>query len=104
MSPKNFRKISYPELEISQYLCNFSKKVTQLTDIQEICNYLELVYKHPRNVSKRFQKDSSSRTKDIKQFSQLLTHTQTDRQTDTRTSVNLELTPPEVGQLKNVLR
>ena len=34
MSPRNFRKISYPELEISQYLCNFNKKVSQLTDSQ----------------------------------------------------------------------
>ena len=30
---------------------------------------MELVYKHPRNVSKGFKKDFSSRTKDIKQFS-----------------------------------
>ena len=34
MSPKNFRKIYNPELEISQYLCNFSKKVSQITDWQ----------------------------------------------------------------------
>ena len=36
-----------------------------LTDIQEIWNYLELVYKHPKNVSRKFEKDSSSRTGDI---------------------------------------
>ena len=36
-----------------------------------------LVYTHPKNVSKRFQKDISSRTKDIEQFSQLTTHTHT---------------------------
>ena len=71
----------------------------RLTDIQEIQNYIKLVYKHPGYVSKRFQKDISCGTKDIKQFSQLITDTQTDTQTDTRTSVNLELTPPEVGQL-----
>ena len=35
MSPKIFRKISYPDLEISQYLCNFSKKVSQITDWQK---------------------------------------------------------------------
>ena len=29
---KNFRKISHQELEISQYLCNFSTKLSQLTD------------------------------------------------------------------------
>ena len=34
MSPKIFRKIPHPELEISQYLCNFSKKVSQITDWQ----------------------------------------------------------------------
>ena len=34
MSPKNFRKLSYPELEISQYLCNFCKKVSQSTHWQ----------------------------------------------------------------------
>ena len=28
MSPKRFRKIPYPEREISQYLCNFSKEVS----------------------------------------------------------------------------
>ena len=32
MSPGNFRKISLPELEISLYLYNFSKEVSQLTD------------------------------------------------------------------------
>ena len=35
MSPKNFRKISHPEMEISQYQPNLSKKVSQLTDIQD---------------------------------------------------------------------
>ena len=34
MSPKNFRKISHQELEISLYLSNFSKEVSQLTDWQ----------------------------------------------------------------------
>ena len=34
MSPKKFRKISHPELEISLNLSNFSKKVSQLTDRQ----------------------------------------------------------------------
>ena len=36
-----------------------------LTDIQEICNYLEIVYKHLRNVSKKIQRDISLRTGDI---------------------------------------
>ena len=37
------------------------------------------MYKHPKNVSRRFQKDISPRTKDIKHFSQLITdgHTHT---------------------------
>ena len=34
MSPKSFRKIYHPELDISLYLCNFSKEVSQLTDWQ----------------------------------------------------------------------
>ena len=34
MSPKSFRKICKPELDISLYLCNFSKKVSQITDRQ----------------------------------------------------------------------
>ena len=37
----------------------------RLTDIKENWDYLELVYKHPRNVSRKFEKDSSSRTGDI---------------------------------------
>ena len=36
--------------------------------MQEIHIYLELVYKHPRDVSKRFQKDISSRCGDIPKF------------------------------------
>ena len=34
MPPKNFRKISHPEQEISLYKPNFSKEVSQLTDWQ----------------------------------------------------------------------
>ena len=56
--------------EFSNYLPilpNFSKEVSQLTDwhIQQITNYLDLVYKHSREASKKFQKDISSRTGDI---------------------------------------
>ena len=72
--------------------------MNRLTDIQEIWKYLELVNKHPRNVSKRFQKDISSRTKDIKQFSQLTTH----GRTHAHTWVNLEMTPPEGGSAKKL--
>ena len=34
ISPRKMRNISHPELEISLYLSNFSKKVSQLTDWQ----------------------------------------------------------------------
>ena len=37
----------------------------RLTDKHEICNFFEMVYKHPRNVSKKLQKDISSRTRYI---------------------------------------
>ena len=40
----------------------------RLKDIQEIQNDLEIVYKHPRIVSKKFQKYISSRTEDIPVF------------------------------------
>ena len=39
-----------------------SKPTNRLTDIQEIQNYSEIVYQHPRNVSKKIQWDISSRT------------------------------------------
>ena len=42
MSPKNFRKIYHPELEISLYLSNVGKEVSQLTDWQ--------TYKKFRNI------------------------------------------------------
>ena len=37
----------------------------RLTDIQEILNYIELVQKHPSNVSQKLEKDISSTTGDI---------------------------------------
>ena len=39
----------HPELEVSLYLSNFSEPTNRLRHIQEIKNYLEKVYKHPRN-------------------------------------------------------
>ena len=39
--------------------------MNRLTDIQEIRNYLEVVYKHPKNISRKFEKDRSSWTGDI---------------------------------------
>ena len=42
-----------------------SKPTKGLRDIQEICNYCKIMQKHPRNVSKNFQKNISTRTGDI---------------------------------------
>ena len=39
--------------------------MNRLTDVQEISNYLKLIYKHPQNISRKFEKDSPSRTWDI---------------------------------------
>ena len=39
--------------------------MNRLTDIQEIWKYLKLMYKHPKNIFGKFEKDSSSRTEDI---------------------------------------
>ena len=50
------------------YICLISvrkKPTKRLTDIPEIQNYLDLVYKHTRKASKKIQKDISSRTGDI---------------------------------------
>ena len=39
--------------------------MNRLTEIQEILTKFELVQKHPRNVSQKFEKDSSSTIGDI---------------------------------------
>ena len=39
--------------------------MNELTDRQDIWNYLELMYKHPRNISRKAENNSSSRTGDI---------------------------------------
>ena len=39
--------------------------MNRLADIQEILNYLTWVYKYPRNISRKFEKESSSRIEDI---------------------------------------
>ena len=49
MSPKNFRKISSPELEISLYLSNFIKEVSQLADGQTY-KKSENIWNYCRNV------------------------------------------------------
>ena len=71
MSPKKFRKISHPELEISLHLSCFSKEISQLKDWQtykKIQNYLEKVYQHPRNVSNQI-KNRSYPELEISQYS-----------------------------------
>ena len=42
--------------------------MNRLTDIQEIWNYLKLVHKHPRNVSRNFENDSATRTGDLQYY------------------------------------
>ena len=54
-------------------------------------NYFDIVLKHSRKASKKFQKDISSRARDINQLSQWL---HTDRRTDGQSQPHLELTPP----------
>ena len=53
------------DIPIFVYFLWESKPTNRLTDIQEIQNYLDLVYKHPRKAPKEFQWDISSRTGDI---------------------------------------
>ena len=54
-------------------------------DKQEICNYLEIVCKHSRSVSKIFQEDISVRTEDMPIFVEYLQGSKpTNRQTDTQ--------------------
>ena len=35
----------------------------RLTEIQDIWNYFEVLYKNPRNVTRKFEKESSSGTR-----------------------------------------
>ena len=55
MSPKNFKNISSRTGDF-EILANFNKEVSQLTDWQSESNYLEIVYRHPRNVVKKIWK------------------------------------------------
>ena len=48
-------------IPIFVYFQQGSKITNRLTDIQEIQTYLEIVYQHPRNLSKKLQKDILSR-------------------------------------------
>ena len=55
MSPKSFRNISHPELEISLYLCNCRKEVSQLTDWQTYKNF-RIIWSLPANIPEMSQK------------------------------------------------
>ena len=46
-----------------------SEPTNRLTHMQEILNYLEIVHKHSRNASNRFEKDISSKTRVINEKS-----------------------------------
>ena len=63
MSPKSFRNISHAEQEISPYMSNFSKEVSQLMDSQTYNKYAT-IWKKCTNISgispKKFRKISHS--------------------------------------------
>ena len=40
-------------------------RINQINSIKQNCNFWEIVYTHPRNVSKRFKIHISSRTRDM---------------------------------------
>ena len=69
--PKILKDISSRNVDIT--ICvlfqSGSKPTNRLTDIQEIQNYFELVYKHPWNVSKKFDSIPSRWNKDIMSLS-----------------------------------
>ena len=100
MSAKDFRKTSHPELELSLYLSNFSKKISQLIDWDTYKKFM-IIRNWCTNIlgmsPEDFRKISHPEPKIL---NSLVNWSHTHRQTDRRTSVNLELTPPEVGQLK----
>ena len=70
MSPEKFRKLAYSELEISTVnIISVMKWGNEQTDRQTInMKLFEVLYKNPRNVSRKFEKDSSSGTR-YKNFS-----------------------------------
>ena len=62
----SLNKLKTPKISRGTEIRKYRSKPTNgLTDIQEICKFLEKVYKHLENVSKKIQKDTSSRTWDI---------------------------------------
>ena len=70
MSPENLKKVAHLELEISTVnIISVMKWDNEQTDRQTINMKLcEVLYKNPRNVTRKFEKDSSSGTR-YKNFS-----------------------------------
>ena len=66
MSQENMWKIGHPELDISTVEIISVGMWGNEHTVRNTWNlkYLELVYKHPRNVSRKFEKYISSRTGD----------------------------------------
>ena len=64
MSPEKFRKLASSELEISTVnIISAMKWSNEHTDRQtRNIELFEVLYTSPRNVSRKFEKDSSSRT------------------------------------------
>ena len=64
MSPEKLRKLASSELEISTVnIISAMKWGNEQTDRQtRNMKLFEVLYKSPRNVSRKFEKDSSSRT------------------------------------------
>ena len=56
MSQKDLRNISHPEQEISLYLSNFSKEVSQLMDRQTYKKF-EIIWNYCTNIPGMSQKD-----------------------------------------------
>ena len=67
VSPENFKKIAHLELEIVKInLISVSKWGNEQTDRHtRNMKLFEVLYKNPRNVSRKFEKSSASRTGDI---------------------------------------
>ena len=101
MPPKNFRKISHPEVEISLYLSIFSKKVRQLTDWQTYKKF-RIIWNLSRNIlvmsPKNFRKISHLEPNIL---NSLVNWSQTDRHTDKCKS---RADPTRGGSAKNTLK
>ena len=65
MSPEKLRKLTFSELEISTVnIILVMKWGNEQTDRQTIIMKLcEVLYKNPRNISRKFEKESSSGTR-----------------------------------------